>query len=182
MLRPLALCFLILISAPALAFDGENLLVSMPQGYKVGFEQKKANAQITEMVPLNETVDGWTEMVTVQVFNGLKGVTPGQFRERMVKLWSGACANAVAGPPTQAVENGYPIAFWMLSCPLNKDSGKPEITWFKAIQGHDSFYVVQKAFKFDPSKEQIVQWTHYLKQVAVCDTRLAARACPAGLR
>jgi len=69
-----------------------------------------------------------------------------------------------------------------MNCPLNKDSGKPEITWFKAIQGQDSFYVVQKAFKFDPSQGQIVQWTLYLKKVAVCDTRVKERACPAGLR
>ena len=181
MLRPLALCLVLLTSLPAFAFEGENLLAALPQGYKVGFQQKKASAQITEMVPANETVEGWTEMVTVQVFNGLK-VTPDQFRARMVQMWSGACANAIAGPPTLAVENGYPIAFWMMNCPLNKDTGKPETTWFKAIQGQDSFYVVQKAFKFDPSKEQIVQWTHYLKAVAVCDTRVKARACPAGLR
>ncbi|HET9619578.1 MAG TPA: hypothetical protein VFW22_14180 [Pseudolabrys sp.] len=181
MLRPLALSVLLLSITPAFAFEGENLLAALPDGYKVGFQQKKGSAQITEMVPAGETVEAWTEMVTVQVFNGLK-VTPDQFRDRMVKLWSGSCANSVAGPPTQATENGYPIAFWMMSCPLNKDSGKPEITWFKAIQGQDSFYVVQKAFKFDPSQGQIVQWTLYLKKVAVCDTRVKERACPAGLR
>ena len=181
MLRLLAFCLLLVLS-PAFAFEGENLLAALPDGYKVGFQQKKGSAQITEMVPANETVQGWTEMVTVQVFNGMTGVTPDQFRDRMVQMWSGACANAVAGPATQAVENGYQIAFWMMSCPLNKDTGKPETTWFKAIQGHDSFYVVQKAFKFDPSKDQIVQWTRYLKKVAVCDTRLKARACPSGLR
>ena len=181
MLRLLTLALLLLTSSPAFAFEGENLLAGLPQGYKVGFQQKKANARITEMVPANETVESWSEMVTVQVFNGLN-VTPEQFRARMVQMWSGACANAVAGPPTLAVENGYPIAFWMLFCPLNKETGKPETTWFKAIQGHDSFYVVQKAFRFDPSKEQIVQWTHYLKNVAVCDTRVKAQACPPGLR
>jgi len=41
---------------------------------------------------------------------------------------------------------------------------------------------VQKAFKFDPSQDQIVQWTLYLKKVGVCDTRLKERACPPGLR
>jgi len=182
MLRPLTLALVLLTSSPAFAFEGENLLVSMPQGYKVGYQQKKTNAQITEMVPSGETVEGWTEMVTVQVFTGMKGVTPDQFRTRMVTSWSNACANAVAGPPTRAVENGYRIAFWMMSCPLNKQSGKPETTWFKAIQGQDSFYVVQKAFKFDPSQDQIVQWTLYLKKVGVCDTRLKERACPPGLR
>ena len=117
MLRLLTLCLLLLTSEAAFAFEGENLLVAMPDGYKVDFQQKKGSARITEMVPANETVQGWTEMVTVQVFGGMKGVTPDQFRDRMVKLWTGSCADAVAGPPTRAVENGYPIAFWMMNCP-----------------------------------------------------------------
>jgi hypothetical protein len=112
----------------------------------------------------------------------MKGVTPDQFRAGVEKSWSGACANAVAGPVAQAVENGYRIAFWMMFCPRNKQTGKQETTWYKAIQGNDSFYVVQKAFRFDPSRDQIVQWTKYLKRVAVCDTRLKAQACPAGMK
>jgi hypothetical protein len=36
--------------------------------------------------------------------------------------------------------------------PKNRESGKPEITWFKAVQGNNSFYLVQKAFRFEPSK------------------------------
>jgi hypothetical protein len=67
---------------------------------------------------------------------------------------------------------------WLQSCPLNKATGKPEITWFKAIAGNDSFYVVQLAFKAWPSKEQITSWMHYLGSVTVCDSRLPGRACP----
>jgi hypothetical protein len=70
----------------------------------------------------------------------------------------------------------------MLACPRNAETGKPEWTWFKAIQGNDSFYVVQKAFKFEPARLQIVEWTRYLKGVSVCDTRLKERRCPAGVK
>jgi uncharacterized membrane protein len=67
---------------------------------------------------------------------------------------------------------------WLQSCPLNKATGKPEITWFKAIAGNDSTYVVQLAFKAWPSKEQITSWMQYLGSVSVCDSRLPERACP----
>ena len=80
-------------------------------------------------------------------------------------------------PVAQGDENGYPSMVWLQNCPLNKATGKPEITWFKAIQGNDSFYIVQVAFKAWPSKEQITQWMGYLKDVAVCDTRLPDRPC-----
>jgi hypothetical protein len=90
-----------------------------------------------------------------------------------------ACPKSESRPVAKGEENGYPPMVWLLNCPLNKATGKPEITWFKAIQGNDSFYIVQVAFKAWPSKEQITQWMRYLKDVTVCDTRLPDRACAA---
>ncbi len=156
----------------------ENLLQSLPQGYKIDFQTKQGSMIMTEMVPQTETVDNWTEMITVQIFLGLKNATPEQFQAFMAKAWLGACRNGEVAPITKGEENGYPFSIWVQACPLNQATGKPEKTWFKAIKGNDSFYVVQKAFKFDPSKEQIAKWMQYFRSVAVCDTRLADHPCP----
>jgi hypothetical protein len=165
-------------SAARADLENENLLVTAPPGYKVGFTHKKPNMLMTEFVPAKETVENWTEMVTVQVFFGLKA-TPQQFMDDMGKSWRAACPDAEeAHTVADAPENGYPTLVWLLSCPKNPGTGKPEITWFKAVQGNDSFYLVQKAFKFEPSKEQITRWMGYLRKVSVCDSRIADRACP----
>jgi hypothetical protein len=95
----------------------------------------------------------------------------------MEKEREAACPGSGTEPVAQGNENGYPSLVWLQNCPLNKATGKPEITWFKAIAGNDSFYVVQVAFKAWPSKELITQWMHYLKDVRVCDTRLPERPC-----
>ena len=182
MRRLLTLCCLLMIATPAFALENENLLVRLPDGYKQGFSDRKDNMVINEFVPDGQTVEDWTEMVTVQIFFGMKGVTPAQFRARIEQLWSKACADASSHSIASAVEKGYATVVWMMNCPRNAQTGKLEITWFKALQGNDSFYVVQKAFKFDPPKEQIVQWTLWLKGVALCDTRLPERACPAGIQ
>lgn len=156
----------------------ENLLAAEPPGYKVGFHDKKSDLQMTEWLPANQTVENWTEMVTVQVFYGLK-IAPEQFMHQLEGRWRGVCPGAGdAQPVVASVENGYPSLLWILDCPRNPATNKPELTWFKAVQGNDSFYVVQKAFKFTPSKEQIVRWIGYLKAVRVCDSRIAERACP----
>lgn len=155
----------------------ENLLVKLPAGYKVGFQDRKANMQITELVPAGEAVANWTEMVTIQIFRGLKA-TPDQFRERLETRWRESCAAGEGHHIAKEAENGYPSAVWLLSCPRNPGTGKPEITFFKAVQGNDSVYVVQKAFKFTPSKDQVTQWVGYLRTVSVCDSRLSDRQCP----
>ncbi len=169
----------LLAGPPAIAaFVNENLITTAPAGYHVAFQNKGDEGLITEWVPAGETAENWTEMVTVQVFYHLK-MSPEAFMTDLETQWLRSCPGADrAQPIVNAVENGYPTLVWLLSCPQNPSSGKVEITWFKAVQGTDSFYVVQKAFRFVPSKAQITRWVGYLKAVHVCDSRLPARACP----
>jgi hypothetical protein len=133
------------------------------------------------MVPAGETVEKWTEMVTVQIFLGMKDSVT-NFRLRMEKLWASACAGAKSAPVSGGLANGYTTITWRMSCPRNAQTGKPEMTWFKAISGHDSFYVVQKAFKYEPSPEKTAEWVAWLNKVSVCDTRIADSICPSGMR
>lgn len=158
--------------------ENENLLYNLPKNYKVGFQTKKNGMVMTELIPQQESINQWTEMVTAQIFLGLKTLSPEQFQTRMETLWSKACPNAQFATVTQGEENGYAFLIWMQMCPLNQTTGKPENTWFKAIKGNDSFYVVQKAFTYDPSKEEVVTWMHYFQSVKVCDTRRAESPCP----
>lgn len=161
----------------AVALENENLLVSVPPGYKIDFQTKK-----DAMVMTAETVNDWTEMLTVQIFLGTKNVTPRDFMTKVANGWKNSCEKWTSHVVAEAPENGYAAMVWMLTCPLNKQTGKPEYTWFKAIAGRDSFYVVQKAFKFEPNNDHLVQWMRYLRSVAVCDTRLPDRPCPAATK
>ncbi len=178
LLLPFALLGWLTASTANAQLVDENLLWPLPEGYKIGFQNKANGILMTEAVPTGETVESWTEMVTVQIFYGRKS-PPAQAKASMENLWTRDCEGSTSHPVFSGQENGYPVVLWLMSCPLNKQSGKPEITWMKAIGGNDSLYVIQKAFKFEPSKEQIVQWTQYLRKVAVCDTRRPDRSCPA---
>ncbi len=168
-------------ASPAFALENENLLVTMPPGYKVGYNKREQKALISEMVPAAKTVENWTEMVAVQIFFGLKDSVAG-FRLRMERLWAGSCVEAKSAPVSAGIENGYVTMMWRMTCPLNRQTAKPEMTWFKAIAGNDSFYVVQKAFKFEPVQEKAAEWVAWLNKVSVCDTRIPERKCPSGMK
>jgi hypothetical protein len=174
----LALVLATAASVAAAQLQNENLLVTMPDGFKMDFQEKTKEMLISEMVPGAESVDNWTQMVTVQIFFGLKS-GPEEFKSRVETGWARACRGSSAHAIAQGKENGYPFAVWLLACPLNKTTGKPEFTWFKAMQGNDSLYVVQVALKARPSEEATTRWMDYLRAVRVCDTRLPDRACPA---
>jgi hypothetical protein len=164
-------------SAAAAQLQNENLLVTVPDGFKIDFQQKNKDMLISEMVPSAESVNDWTQMVTVQIFLGLKG-GPEEFKSKVETAWMRACRGGSAHAIAQGKENGYSFAVWLLACPLNRTTGKPEFTWFKATQGNDSLYVVQAALKARPSEEATTRWMEYLRTVRVCDTRLPDRACP----
>jgi hypothetical protein len=155
----------------------EKLLLDLPKGYKVDFRIKQGNMTMVEMVPKSETVKNWSEMVTTQIFMGLKNTMPETFQSSMQTMWSDSCQNAQFASIAQGVENSYPFSIWIQSCPYNVSTGKQEITLFKAIKGNDNFYLVQKAFKFAPSQEQVTNWIHYFHSVKVCDTRIVNNQC-----
>jgi len=147
-------------------------------GFKVDYESKQDNIVINEMVPQNESVNDWTTMVTVQIFLGETNTTPEQYQETMTQSWSNACQGSEYYPVADGAENGYNFVLWQLYCPINPSTQKVEFTYMKAIQGNDSFYLVQVAFRHEPSDEEITQWIQYLKRVQVCDSRIPDRACP----
>ncbi|MCC7119904.1 MAG: hypothetical protein IT310_15370 [Anaerolineales bacterium] len=163
---------------PESDLEGENLLVTIPPGFKIDYEAEQDNTIINEMTPENESVNDWETLVTALMFLGDQNIALEAFQQKMTQSWFDFCQNSETHPVADGVENGYAFALWMLYCPLNPDTQKMEYVYVKAIRGNDSFYNVQVAFRYKPSDEVVTYWMQYLKGVIVCDTRIAERACP----
>ncbi len=102
----LAACVMFSTVSSAATLENENLLVGVTQGYKIDFNGLKQTMIITEMVPTSAPgVQNWTEMVTVQIFLGLK-LTPAEFRARMERLWTRACPAGGDSIVSSASETG----------------------------------------------------------------------------
>jgi hypothetical protein len=116
-----------LASAPSQAqLKGENLLVAPPPGFKVGFKDSRNGMNMLEWIPASETVQDWTEMVTVQIFVKRADLDPGQFLRQLQTQWLAACKGSQPASISPTVVNGYAAASMTLSCPLLASTGKPE--------------------------------------------------------
>ena len=133
---------------------------------------------IMEWVPKGQTVENWTDMVTMQTFYHRGQLKPSDFEDRMVADWKTHCPDTSYQPIRSGVERGYAFSFWLLYCEKVSGTGQSEFTFIKAIQGNDAFYSVQKAFKVPPPKDEIVTWSKFMREVFVCDTRIPDRDCP----
>jgi hypothetical protein len=157
--------------------QAENLLIAQPSGFKVGNQASSGNSEISEWVPAGETVEDWTQMLTVQVFHH-STVDPATFLRGIGKRWADACPGSSAKGVFTGQVNHYVVSMLVLRCPKNPTSGKPETTAFRAIKGKDALYSVQRAFRSEPSDKDLDAVMHYLGNVSVCDTRTADHPCP----
>ncbi|HET9908252.1 MAG TPA: hypothetical protein VFQ23_16495, partial [Anaerolineales bacterium] len=145
---------------------------------KIDFQAEQNNMVISEMVPQSESVDNWSTLITVQIFLGMTNTTPEQYQDTLTQSWFAACQDSASYPVADGTENGYNFVLWQLYCPLNPSTQKVEFTYLKAIQGNDSFYLVQVAFRHEPTSDEITEWMNYLRTVQVCDSRIPESACP----
>ncbi len=168
--------------------QGEFLFATPPAGWLVGYRGRQGNASIVEYVPAGQTVQNWTEMVTVQVWHGPQpSLDPKEFVLRIAGRFQRVCkALQVASPSVRQI-SGYDNASLALECrdpdrsqaPTQVLSKSIEFLAVRAIRGRDGFYVIQRAWHSDteqpdaPMKSEatLKEWRTYLSQVEVCDTR-----------
>jgi len=171
--------------------SGENLLLSPPPGWELGFSDRDDDQAIYEYLPAGQEIENWTELLTVQVFFELKNVPPRAVLDRMRKGYETSCDTASAEAPGERAIAGFPAARQLLLCGRNRDGGGPggqqrgEIALILAVGGRDALYVVQRAWRGAPFKGPapaparalLPDWQQFLDKVRVCDTRDRAKPC-----
>lgn len=168
---------LTLTSTQGQGLSGENILVPEPKGFEVGHQAGNSVESLVEYVPKGETVEDWSQMVTVQVFRDIDNADPERFGQTVASLWSKSCQGARTGQVSSAMENGYATSVWIYHCPLLASTGKPENMMAKFIAGADALYGVQYARRSALNEAEMRQTTIYLTRVVVCDTRGNEHPC-----
>ncbi len=159
--------------------EAENLLFSPPKDFKIGFQWSHDNRSMTEFVPSSETVDDWSEILTVQIYRHAT-VDAATVLQGVGKRYTDACPGTTAekGGLFTGTVNGYVVSMLLLKCPRNPSSGKPETTAFRVIKGNDALYSVQHAWRSAASDQQLADAMRALAKVVVCDTRAQEHPCP----
>jgi hypothetical protein len=169
-------CVAAIASGQSLIQD-ENLLFSPPKEFKIGFQSSHDSRMITEWVPAGETVEDWTEILTVQIYRGAT-VDSQTFLQGVETRYMNDCPGTTGKGPFTGHVNGYVVTMLVLKCPKNPATGKPESTVFRVIKGMDALYSVQHAWRAVPSDQALDDTMHAFAKVIVCDTRGQSHPCP----
>lgn len=158
-----------LLTVPFAAQAAERpLFGAAPDGFKKGYQAGDDRQTIAEFVPQKQTVHNWTQMVTHQTFKGSRQGAAG-FRSTLSSFWMNSCPKSAIAHLTEGEENGYPFALWRMTCYDNPQTGKPEYTFVKAVQGNEGLYVKQYAFRYIPNKQEMALALGHLRDFFVCD-------------
>ena len=165
---------------------GQLVSYSLPLNFNTVFENTNGNNYIREAVIKGETVDKWSEMITVTGAKGAaanKALTPKIFAEIIASGFKKACPMANAGKALGTTKIGTQDAFIAVaSC--GNTSGHSESALIIAIKGAADFYTVQWAERGAVSAQPLTiddgRWTARAKRlapIAVC-TIVPGQAAP----
>lgn len=167
---------LTLLALPASAQTAEQLQLGLPEGWSKAFETRHGSTEITEFLPAGQSLQDWRDMLVLQVQQG-KPVPPEMFLESIPGTLAKHCDNPRAGEVQKGQGNGYAAAFRIVECPLNRLTGKGELSIFLVLQGTGALYAMQRAWQTAPfpgqpvpiSREATDEAVAWLRSVTLCD-------------
>jgi hypothetical protein len=165
------------VASPAAA---EHLAALEVPGFVVGYEVANEREEIREEVPIGETVQDWTRMVTTQRFAGAgTRVTPTAFVEVVASNLVAGCPGARTSKVLTTPRGGRPAARMRAFCPLVAATGKPETFIMLVIAGTEDILVKQVAMRRIPTDEDVLWGEALLDAVVFCETGQTGGACGA---
>ena len=152
----------------------EWLAMPMPDGFVTVHKQSAQRGSIEERVPKGETVDQWTRMITLITLNtGMSSnAYAAAFNERLKQGCPGARSTELAYRVA-----GRPALVTRLDCPLNPNTGKPEILFYRVIGANGHLYMEQVAFRYMPGNGEVTWAKERIDSALLCTSRATDPVC-----
>lgn len=167
----------------------ELVMFAMPGNFAVAFENTKDDFYIREAVPKGETVEQWTEMITVTGNKGMasrQDMTPQAYFDYFASRFNKACPDTFSYGPFDSIEvQGHESYVGIASCGAVAGPTGPhsETTVFLIIKGARDYYTIQWAERGEASQSPLkldrAEWDGRLaklKPVHVCVRKAGEQA------
>ena len=161
---------------------GQLLVLSYPEGFQGAFSSATGSVYLQESVPVGETVDHWSQMITVTGARGLASdshLTPQNFVQRMAAGFKKSCPDSFSTAAlSDARIEGVETFGAVLSCGTAPatESSHSETALVIAIKGKQDYYTIQWAERgqvsASPMTVDAALWSARFKQLS------PIRLCP----
>lgn len=155
---------------------------SQPLDFVVAFEQPTADRYIREAVLKGETIDDWSQMITVTGAKGLAAdpqLTPDALASTLAAGFRNACPETHMAEPLGGLEiNGHDAFAVIAGCGTvdAASDGHSEMALIIAIKGTSDYYTIQWAERAEGSED--VPTVDHTKWAERIETLNPIRLCP----
>jgi hypothetical protein len=138
------------------------VMLSFPKGFETVFENTNGNRYTREAVLKGETVDRWTQMITVTGAKGLAAnpkLSPQSLAEQIATGFKGACPDTFSAGEVGDFKIGGRDAFIVWASCGTVDADEPkhsESALLIALKGTVDYYTIQWAERDAASSQPIV--------------------------
>ena len=155
----------------------EVLMGNTPPDFEVGYRNDSAEVLMTEYVPSGQTVHNWSRMITIQGLINYRPVTLQNFATSFTQLVIDECSDSTHEILQSGEQLGYGYIVFGIACFKNLQTDLPEFILAKAIQGDDALYLIQKAWRYEPSEDALEDWMAQLETFSVCGSKNEYSKC-----
>ena len=194
----LAIAMALGCAAAASAAPVERLVLAPypgPPAWKTITDKSAGGQFYREQIPANQTVAGFTDILTSQNFPQQRGVDPSVYLRNVFQAAAGSCDGLRVSGPKAAMEGGYRVAYGQVFC--GQEKGKPfgVIIFFKAISGDDALYSAERDVQVPANpgggslsfanpaqmqasmKDQTTADSYLVKSVYLCGAKATDKRC-----
>ena len=128
---------------------GELLMLDWPdeENWKLGSSQENEQMVVIDLVRGDETVENWTEIVTMITYKGVKNKKVEEMKQVFYGHTKKICANAKLTELEKNNVASNPWIIFSIECGGFADGTGPESQVWFVIQGKDALYANQRALK-----------------------------------
>lgn len=160
--------------SPSPAGPREVIRFSVPEGWKLGWEDAVPGTHLAEYVPEGQTVHHWTDMLTIVVLTPDTKRPINAMFQAMTRQWQSGCAVApIVSAPAISTEGGRPAGLQTAMCGRTKNFGSGEVIIVKMVESSRGFVQVQRAWRFPAvARSQDLPLTQAMRDEAMERLRL----------
>jgi hypothetical protein len=167
---------------------GEFFLTPVPIEWRVAHASHGERIVHMAWVPEGQSAEDWDDKVSVQLYPGAAQMTGPKLLERLAERYDADCADLLATDTQTRQQHGHRVSFRFLGCTEHADTGQGQLALFRTIEGAQSFYLVQRAWRTPafardtlPFERELLGKTRlWLQGGRLCDATSGdpERACP----
>lgn len=175
-------------ASAAVAATDVDIMIPAPQGFKVAHQQQTDTQRIIELIPGNETLENWTDMISYHAARIPGGRKPEDLFAFLEGKYRELCREVVVKAPVRRTVNGYASVIGDLGCAGKSDKpGEGEYTRFLIIATDKGIHQVQRAWrgrayagKAPLSGAQLAEWDRFFNGLGICRPKPGGKpACAA---